>query len=431
MLKKERKAEEKRKAQGVTYPAEQKVITPKTGAANAAPTIVWKQDGNLNFKSGNSKVDNQTVITAMEAVYDEPDYVNISISGGQKWKKAKNYEDNLTGDSGFKRFQEFMTRNNFSGTVEGISAIPLMLGKDHSRYEPQKYWTSKQRNTFNYYYNDNPENAKKYAQAVNDEYKRMNEEKTAQWAVEHPMLATSGAWVADQIGVAETQHNELTYARDGQLPYTTQVTPGRYSTIVREAIREDLDETSGDRVSGDMYAAIDGAVNSAYYGYLQKIGGPFGMAIGAMNHYSNDYNNALYEAKARGATNEEAIQYARGVGAAGAVGSLVSDRISKKLGGNDNVMESMLREGVSNTVGGPINRVADYVFDQEILGKNSEYNGLVTAYMAAGKSQTEAEELAGDALRRKLLRGTLDDLAGGLAYGLGRSDNTVKRSLFK
>ena len=41
MLKKEQEAEEKRKAQGVTYPTEQKVIAPSKGAANAAPIITW------------------------------------------------------------------------------------------------------------------------------------------------------------------------------------------------------------------------------------------------------------------------------------------------------------------------------------------------------------------------------------------------------
>lgn len=39
----------------------------------------------------------------------------------------------------------------------------------------------------------------------------------------------------------------------------------------------------------------------------------------------------------------------------------------------------------------------------------------------------QAEELAGDTVRRKLLHGALDNLAGGLAYGLGRSDNGIKR----
>ena len=43
----------------------------------------------------------------------------------------------------------------------------------------------------------------------------------------------------------------------------------------------------------------------------------------------------------------------------------------------------------------------------------------------------QAEELAGDALRGKLLRGILDDLTGGIAYGLGRSDNSLRRNLFK
>ena len=41
------------------------------------------------------------------------------------------------------------------------------------------------------------------------------------------------------------------------------------------------------------------------------------------------------------------------------------------------------------------------------------------------------EQEAGDALRRKLLHGILEDMTGGLVYGLGRSDNPIKRSLFK
>ena len=41
------------------------------------------------------------------------------------------------------------------------------------------------------------------------------------------------------------------------------------------------------------------------------------------------------------------------------------------------------------------------------------------------------EQEAGDALRRKLLHGILEDMTGGLVYGIGRSDNPIKRSLFK
>lgn len=432
MYKKELEEEEKRKAQGVTYPTDQKVVAPSQGAVNSAPTIVWKQNGNTHFQSGSARVDNQTVISEMEKVSTEPDYPIISANGGQKWKHMKGNEDNLSKDPGFKRFQDFMTRNNFSGTVEGISSIPMMLGNNKSRYEPQRSWTPRQRNTFNYYYNVNPEDAKKYAQAVNDEYKRMNEEKTKQWAVKHPFLATGTADIMDQIALAETQHNELGYARDGQLPYTTQVTPSQYSTIVREAIREDLKQESGDGVIGTVYAAMDNALNSAYYGYLQKNGGnPLGMGVGAVNNYSSDYNNALYDALERGATEEEAIKYARQIGGTAVLSGLFSDFVGERISGNNSVRDKMAKEIIGGVAGGMAEQYADNMIDYTTMGENSRYNQLVKAYIDAGYSQTQAVDRAWQRLGTDGVSDVLGGMLSGMVYGYGRSDNSLKRGMVK
>lgn len=349
MLKKEQEAEEKRKAQSVTYPTEQKVIAPKAGAENAAPTITWKQDGEVKAKSSDPKVANQIKIKEMESVMAEPNFRDISMKGGERWKQDKAKTDNLLRDPGYQKFQEYVKRNNFAGTLEGVSGMKLILGENNDRYMPQGNWTFDQNNIFRYYYQTNPEQAKAYAAAINDEYTRANEERLADWAVKNQAVAEAGAWIMDRISLADTMDTGLTYAQTGKLPYTTQLTPGRYSTTVRDVIGNDMDETSGDGGAGTIYAAMGDAANSAYYGYLEKVGGPLGMAAGAVESYSSDYNNALYDALSGGATEEEAIWYARSVGASAAAGSLVSDYLSDKRSDSKTVKNSILRESTSNT----------------------------------------------------------------------------------
>lgn len=431
MLKKEQEAEEKRKAQGVTYPTEQKVIAPSKGAANAAPIITWKQDGEVRVKASDPALANQSKISKMEEVTTHPDFVEISVRGGTKWKQDKGKADSLLRDPGYRKFQDYVKKNNFAGTLEGISGMQLMLGENNDRYMPQGVWTPKQNNVFRYYYQMNPDYAKEYAAAINDEYKRTNEEKLADWAVKNQVVAEAGAWIMDRIAPAETMDTELTYAQTGKLPYTTQVTPGRYSAIVRDAIREDLDETSGDRVVGTVGTAIGDAVNSAYYGYLEKIGGPLGMASGAAESYSSDYNNALYDALSRGATEEEAIQYARNVGASGAAGSLVSDYLSENLSDLKTVKNSILRESTSNTMGEFVKEIWNQENERKFLGGNSGYKSIVKAYTSAGYTQEKAEDIAWQILGKEFVSKLTNSLLSGAVYGLGVSDNSLKRSLLK
>ena len=431
MLKKEQEAEEKRKAQGVTYPTEQKVIAPSKGAANAAPIITWKQDGEVRVKASDPALANQSKISKMEEVTTHPDFVEISVRGGTKWKQDKGKADSLLRDPGYRKFQDYVKKNNFAGTLEGISGMQLMLGENNDRYMPQGVWTPKQNNVFRYYYQMNPDYAKEYAAAINDEYKRANEEKLADWAVKNQVVAEAGAWIMDRIAPAETMDTELTYAQTGKLPYTTQVTPGRYSAIVRDVIRNDMDETSGDRVVGTVGTAIRDAANSAYYGYLEKIGGPLGMASGAAESYSSDYNNALYDALSRGATEEEAIQYARKMGGVSAFGTLTSGLINENLSKPENVRKSMIREAVSSVAGETINQYMRNIIDYTDMGEQSLYNTLVNNYISVGYSEMQAQNMALQSIGKSGVNNVLDSLYGGIAYGLGRSDNSLKRSLFK
>lgn len=431
MLKKEQEAEAKRKAQGVTYPTQQKVIAPKAGAENTAPIITWKQDGEVKVKANDQKIANQTKIREMESVINEPNFKDISMQGGQRWKTDKAKADTLLRDPGYRKFQEYLRKNNFAGTLEGVSGMQLMLGENNDRFMPQTIWTFDQNNIFNYYYKTNPEHAKAYAAAINDEYTRANEERLADWAVKNQAVAEAGAWVMDRIAPAETMDTELTYAQTGRLPYTTQVTPGRYSTIVRDVIRKDMDETSGDRVVGTVGAAMEDVVNSALYDYYQKIGGPLGMAAGAVESYSQSYNDALYDALSRGATEEEAIQYARRVGLSGAAGSVVSNYLNKKLPDEKAVGGSVFKESMTNATGEMLKGILNQEIDYRYMGTNNRYNGIVKAYTSAGYTQEKAEDMAWQILGRELVSNLSNSLLSGMIYGLGVSDNSLKRNLFK
>lgn len=396
-------------------------------AANTAASAAAKYGKNIwDSYSNNANAYSQS-LARQGKTYRE--YALQAATGYKQWKSDREKKKQQLNDPNYQRYAEHVFKNNYAGSVEGVASLPYVMGADNSAYEPRPFWTDEERNEFGFRYGRNPQEAADYAREVNDSYKKKKEEKTVEWAENHQALALGGAFVMDRLSLAEAQNNELAYARDKNLPYTTEVTPLRYSKLVRDAIRDDMNRE--ERGSGDAYAAIDDAVNTAYFGYLQKYGGDlFGTVASGVEKYSGDFNEALYRAKELGLSGEEAINYARKTGLSGAFGDGLSNLLSNHLGGTG-VTESMLKEGVGNTVGGVIENVADYEIERLFLGDNSEFNGLVTAYITAGKSQEEAEDMAWNLLRKKLLKDTIKDISSGLIYGLGVSDHSVKRSLFK
>ena len=75
---------------------------------------------------------------------------------------------------------------------------------------------------------------------------------------------------------------------------------------------------------------------------------------------------------------------------------------------------------VSNVVGGAVG---------DGLSARARYDALVQFHKKDGCSQEEAEYMAKHQILQEFGEKVFGDIIGGLAYGLGHSDNSIKRSL--
>ncbi len=244
---------------------------------------------------------------------------------------------------------------------------------------------------------------------MNARYAADEEKKTREWVKDHQGLAMAGAWVTDRLGLAETLDSELYYAQYGQLPYTSLVTPGRFSEIVKDTIHDDV--LTDDPVSQWLYGALDFSGDAAYQAYLTKLnGGVFGSAVGAVESGSDAYNAALYEARLQGMTDEEAVAYARSVSRGKLAGSLMGDYLGNKLPETSGVKESVIKESLSAVAGSTMGNG---------LSVTAKYKVLVGKHMKAGLTEEETKYAAKHQILQEFGEEVFADLIGGLAYGLG------------
>lgn len=362
------------------------------------------------------------LLTPMEAMLGKPgDYEEKAALGFQQWKGDHNDRLNIENSDGYQAYIDFMTKNNNAATPEGMAAAQKILGPGNTIEEPQPNWTAAENNQFGYLYYTDPAAAAAYARNVNTQYAVEEEQKTDEWAENHQVLAQVSTWVTDRLGLPEMLNSELHYAQYGQLPYTWQVTPSRHSELVRDTMKEDV--LGNDSVDGWVYDALDSSGDAAYQAYLMKLwGNPVGGAIGAMEGYSDAYNWAMREALALGMTDEQAVAYAREMAKAKLGGHIASFTMGEFLPQGNDVKTSMIREGVSNMVDGGV---------RNGLSIADRYDGLVAENLENGMTAEEADYWAKWQVMQEFGTSALYDLSIGLAYGLGRSDNSVKRSLFR
>lgn len=138
--------------------------------------------------------------------------------------------------------------------------------------------------------------------------------------------------------------------------------------------------------------------------------------------FSDGYNSALREAQQRGASDAEALSEARMMGFSNGLGTIISDKLNGIIPGSDSVKDSARKESAGNVVGGLVSNA---------LGMGTRYNSLVRAYTNQSMSKEEAERLATREIIKEIGSEALDDMFSGVAYGLGRSNNTLKRNLFR
>lgn len=359
------------------------------------------------------------LLTPMEAMLGKPaNFEEIAAEGFRQWKGDHQNRVNIQNSDGYRRYVNHFIKSNLA-IAPGGSSIPMRtLDPGYTIEEPQPNWTAAENNQFGYLYRTNPKAAADYARNVNIRYAMGNEDIARDWIMKHQGLAVAGAWIADGMAIPEMMASELMYAQYGQLPYPSQVTPSRFSEIVAETIKHDA--LADDSVGGWVYDALNSSGDAAFQAYLQKILSVGGPVVGVMQGYSDAYNFALYEARLQGMSEEEAREYARKVALSNGAGVVVSGFVNKKIPSENTVVDSVIKETVSNVVGGAA---------RDGLSARARYDALVKFYIKNGCSQEEAGYMAKHQILQEFGEEVFGDIIGGLAYGLGHSDNSIKRSL--
>ena len=244
-----------------------------------------------------------------------------------------------------------------------------------------------------------------------------------------PANLTSGVGQADIT--SQTWRNRYTKSYRPVDYYTPSTEGGRYSREVRKETSERIDNPVVDFIYNTGMSMADSAVAMVMTGKLSPyfLSGSAGL-------------NAIYDAKERGASDREAVNF----GIASAVSEALFEKISvdrlfkpKDIKGAKsfivNMLKQMFTEGTEEVNTSIFNTIADAI----IMGDKSEINTNITKYMTDGKySREEAEKLA---WRDYIASLGLDFLGGffsGGVFGFGDSisrglkykkDNTSKQDL--
>ena len=278
---------------------------------------------------------------------------------------------------------------------------------DESYKNPSSEWTDEERNAFGYLYAINPEEAYKYAEETNNarntHKKQLELEKIKADATKdggNMVVNALGAVAAGLTGGADYLTDLVQLNARGKLTTEKGISPFEWSQAVKEGIGTKLNQTYGtipDNVWifggkgwGDVYQLGSSILESSA---ALAAGGPYGsLAL----FFGNAAAAGIDDAKARGASDDQALLYGTllGVAEAGAekigIDNLLKVGKSGKTGFINGVKEVLKQAGAEGAEEG-VTAVLGEVFDNMVMADKSNYNALVNEYMAQGMSRYDAE----------------------------------------
>ena len=278
---------------------------------------------------------------------------------------------------------------------------------DESYKNPSSEWTDEERNAFGYLYAINPEEAYKYAEETNNarntHKKQLELEKIKADATKdggNMVVNALGAVAAGLTGGADYLTDLVQLNARGKLTTEKGISPFEWSQAVKEGIGTKLNQTYGtipDNVWifggkgwGDVYQLGSSILESSA---ALAAGGPYGsLAL----FFGNAAAAGIDDAKARGASDDQALLYGTllGVAEAGAekigIDNLLKVGKSGKTGFVTAVKEVLKQAGAEGAEEG-VTAVLGEVFDNMVMADKSNYNALVNEYMAQGLSRYDAE----------------------------------------
>lgn len=381
-------------------------------------------------------------------IKENHDFADVSASG-----LARYQSDTASGASG-KKPNTFLRALSGAGNpgMNALSDASFRLATDKRYQQVREDWTDDQRKIFGYLYEKNPEQAAAYATEVNNTYNagyRADKEKEAEaFARKHPIASTIGniAEGAIGMGIADFEATALEKIARGEITEKSYLTPHQYSERATGTIANDLNEKHGTinekvpvlggRGLGDAYQLANSFLTSMLAANtIGKSGAELGLGKFApsptdITFFGNAAASAIYEAKERGATDDQAILKGVTAGAAEAMGEHFSVSHLLRIDNPDvikpflkDILSQAFVEGEEEVFTSLVNNLADYW----IMGDKSQFLSLTKAYL---KENPNAQEK--DAVKYALLQ-MADDMAfdflGGFASGgaSGFSENATNR----
>lgn len=304
------------------------------------------------------------------------------------------------------------------------------LREDTSWKEPMEEWSDEQRYTFGYYYDTyGIEAAEEYAASINNSINLQKEQKQAaavkEESTKNPLKAaanTVGAIASSALGGGDFLYDLAQKAARGRIVSDGEMSPYEWSQAVTGGISEHLNEEYG-TLDGDI-PVIGGKGWGDVYGIGTSIGQSMATAYALggtgtlLTYFGSSAASGIDDAKARGASDEQAIAFGIMSGFAEAIPEMLSTEKLLKIGSSKTFKELMLNivkqsgaEGIEEGTTSIINNFADNI----IMGDFSNFNILVREYVAKGMSEEKAKKQAW----KDIVEGiAFDSLAGAFSGGV-------------
>lgn len=272
--------------------------------------------------------------------------------------------------------------------------------------KPEDDWNDEQRNIFGYLYSSNPDEASKYAEYLNTEFKEKEKIKEIQdsatsngWA---GAAHTAGAIATAPLAMADFL-NDLVLANAGvaNTQYDGEVSPFEYSQAVTGGISEHLNETYGTinenipiiggKGWGDLYGLGTSIAQSAVSGYTM---GGIGTLV---SYFGQGAASGVDDALSRGASEGQAVLYGTVLGVAEGLAEQIGIDNLFKLGASPTLkvaIKNILKQAGAEGMEEGLTSIISNIADNAIMQDQSNFNAMVKAYMEQGMTEAKAKQKA-------------------------------------
>lgn len=170
---------------------------------------------------------------------------------------------------------------------------------------------------------------------------------------------------------------------------TEEQEPGRKATTTRSTVSENLNEKYGSSVPGFLYQTGMSMLDSAATMPLSAVSGGAGTVLLGMSAA----NSSMQEAKANGATDDQAISLGLITGAV----EVLTEKVSidslfelKDVKSAKDMVGNIIKQAIPEASEEAISEIADTVAETIILGDKSEFRQQMAAYQQQGLNRDQA-----------------------------------------